>query len=262
MSTTIIEVPRRKHRGRRALIAFLVVIVVLVALVFVGDFVARKIVTNYVQQQVETALNLSSTAPISVDLGPGSVLLQAASGSLNNLDVSVSPLVIDGYSGSATMTAKGVPLSGTTPVEQLKVAVDVPETTITKAITSVPSLAAFKPTVTITGQRVNVDGSVSIFGLSQKIGISMVPQVTAGVPSLSIKSATLDGVTISITQLDRYVPGLSKVLQSGTSICIADQLPKTFVLTGLELRGSSLVSTFTGTGVEFNEASLSHKGTC
>jgi hypothetical protein len=262
MSSTDVTLPRRRHRGRRALAAFIVIVVVLVALFFVADYVAKRLTTDYIQQQVATALGLSSTAPVSVNLGTGSILLQAVSGSIDSVGVAVDPLEVDGLTGSATLNAEGVPLSSTTPVRQLHVQVNVPEDTIAKAIGRVPSLAAFKPTVTIAGQRVELNGTISSLGFVQHIGVSMVPEVSSGEPGLSIKTATFDGATISISQLDNYVPGLADFLQSKTSLCIANQLPKSFELTSITLQGKSLVSTFTGNGVELNDAALTDKGTC
>jgi hypothetical protein len=262
MSSTVVEVPRKKRRGRRGLIALLVVVVVLVGAFFVADYVAKKIATSYVQEQVATALDLSSTAGVAVNLGSGSILLQAASGSIDNVTVDVDPLVVDGLSGSATLTAHGVPLSSTTPVQQLQVNITVPETTIGKAITAVPALKQFNPVATVSGSHVVVTGTVAILGFAQKVGVTLNPTVTAGRPGFAIQAAQFDGASISIAQLNNYVPGLSSALQSATSLCIANALPKSFVLTGITLRGTSLVSTFSGNGVELNSASLSEKGTC
>jgi hypothetical protein len=262
MSTTVVVVPRRKHRGRNALVAFLVVLVLLVVAFFVGDYFAKKYAESYVQQRVATALDLSSTAPVSVDLGSGSILLQAASGSISDVTVTVNPLVIDGLAGSATLTAEGVPLSSTSPVQTLQVAVDVPQTTITQAIAQIPAIAQFKPTVTVSGNTVGVAGSFSVLGFVQHLSVSMTPTVAAGVPEFRIETARFNGATISVTQLDKDIPGLATVLQSGTSLCIANELPKDFVLTGISIQGDSLVSTFSGNGVELNDASLSQRGTC
>jgi hypothetical protein len=262
MSSTVVVTPRRKHRGRNALIAIIVIVVVLVVAFFVADALAKKYATNYVQQQVATALDLSSTAPVHADLGSGSILLQAANGSINDVTVDVDPLTIDGLQGSAVLTAHGVPLSSTTPVTSLQVNVDVPEATITQAIKKVPALAQFSPTVTVAGQDVTVTGSFSIFGFVQHLSVTMTPKVSAGVPSFTIETAKFNGATVSVAQLDSRVPGLATVLQSGTSLCIANELPKAFVLTGVTIQGQSLVSTFSGNGVELNGASLAQRGTC
>jgi LmeA-like phospholipid-binding len=262
MTTRVIEVPRKKRRGRRALVVLLVVVVVLVAGFFVADYFAKKYATEYVRMQVASSLGLPSTAPVTVNLGSGSILFQAATGAIDNVDVRVDPIVLDGLSGSATLTATGVPLNQTTPVTTLDVKVSVPTSTITTAISRVPSLEALKPVVTMSGAHVVMTGSVSVFGFPQAIGATLTPTVTAGVPGFTINTASFDGATVSAAVLDRYLPGLTTLLESGTSLCIANDLPKAFTLTGIAVHGQSLVSTFTGNGVELNSAALSQKGTC
>jgi hypothetical protein len=262
MSTLVSEAPRRKHRGRRALVILLVIVVILVAGFFVADYFAKKYATDYVRTQVASSLGLPSTAPVTVDLGSGSILLQAAGGAIDHVTVDVNPIVLDGLSGSATLAATGVPLNQTTPVKTLEVKVVVPATTITTAISRVPSLTSLKPVVTISGKHVAVTGTLSLFGFPQAIGATLTPKVTAGVPGYTITTASFDGATVSAAVLDRYLPGLTTLLESGASLCIANDLPKAFTLTGIAVHGQSLVSTFTGNGVELNSESLSQKGTC
>jgi LmeA-like phospholipid-binding len=262
MTTAVAEVPRKKHRGRRALVILLVVVIVLVVGFFVADYFAKKYATDYVRTQIASSLGLPSTAPVTVNLGSGSILLQAAAGSIDSVNVGINPIVLNGLAGSATLTARGVPLRQTAPVKTLDVKVFVPVTTITTAISRVPSLESLKPVVTIAGTHVAVQGTVSVFGFAQSIGATLTPKVTNGEPSYTIDSASFDGATVSAAVLDRYLPGLTTLLQSGTSLCIANELPKAFVLTGISLKGQSLVSTFSGNGVELNSAALSQKGTC
>jgi hypothetical protein len=262
MATTVVEVPRKKHRGRRALIVLLVIVLVLVAAFFVGDYFAKKYATNYVRDQIASSLGLPSTAPVAVDLGSGSILLQAATGHIDDVNVTVDPIVLDGLSGSATLVAHGVPLSQTAPVKSLDVTVSVPTATLSTAIARVPSIAALKPKVTLSGTHVEVTGTIYILGFPQGIGVTLTPTVSAGVPGFSIDAATFDGATVTASALDRYLPGLTNLLQSGASLCIANQLPKAFVLTGIAIKGQSIVSTFNGDGVELNSAALAQKGTC
>jgi hypothetical protein len=260
--TTVVEVPRKKHRGRRALIVLLVIVVVLVAAFFVGDFFAKKYATSYVRDEIASSLGLPSTAPVTVSLGSGSLLLQAATGHIDDVEVTVNPIVLDGLTGSATLVAHGVPLNQTDPVQSLQVKVYVPNSTVATAISRVPSLAALKPTVTLSGSHVDVTGRIYLFGFPQGIGATLTPKVTAGEPSFTIDTATFDNATVSASVLDRYLPGLTTLLESGTSLCIANDLPKAFTLTAVTISGQSIVSTFTGNGVELNSAALSQRGTC
>jgi hypothetical protein len=262
MSTPVVEVPRKKHGGRRALIVLLVIVLVLIAGFFVADYFAKKYATEYVRDQITSSLDLPSTAHVTVDLGSGSILLQAATGSIDDVGVSIDPIILDGLSGSAALMAHGVPLNETTPVKSLEVKVFVPTSTVATAVARVPALASLKPTVKFVGKRVAVAGTLHVFGFPQSVGATLTPKVTKGAASFTIDTATLGGATVSASLLDRYFPGLTTLLESGTSLCIADELPKAFTLTSIAVHGQSIVSTFTGNGVELNAAALSQKGTC
>jgi hypothetical protein len=262
MSTTVVELPRKRHRGRRALIVLLVIVVVLVAGFFVADYFAKKYATGYVRDRIASSLGLPSTAPVAVNLGSGSILLQAATGSINDVNVSIDPIVLDGLTGSATLTAHGVPLNQTTPVKSLDVTVSIPTSTVATAVSRIPALTSLKPVVNISGKHVVVTGTLYIFGFPQSIGATLTPKVANGVPGFAIDTATFDGATVTSSALDHYLPGLTTLLQSGTSLCIANELPKAFTLTSIALHSESIVSTFTGNGVELNAAALSQKGTC
>lgn len=262
MSTDPAAVQRPKKRARRAIAVVVVIVLVLVAAFFVADYLVKKYATNYVRDHVASSLGLTSTAPVSVDLGDGSILLQAASGHIDNVTVTVDPLVLNGLTGSATLKAKDVPLSQTKPVPSLDVTVFIPTSTLTKAISTVPDLARLKPVVTTKGDQVVVTGTFSLFGLPQTVAVTLTPKVTNGQPSFVVDTASFDGASVSVTVLDRYLPGLSSALESGTTLCIAKDLPAAFTLTGVEVTGDSIVSTFSGDGVELNSASLAQKGTC
>jgi hypothetical protein len=201
--TTVVEVPRKKHRGRTALIVLLVIVVVLVAAFFIGDYFAKKYATNYVRDQIASSLGLPSTAPVTVNLGSGSILLQAATGHIDDVNVTVNPIALDGLTGSATLVAHGVPLYQTDPVQSLQVKVFVPTSTVATAISRVPSLAALKPTVKLSGNHVNVTGTIYIFGFPQGIGATLTPKVTAGEPSFTIDTATFDLARVRYFALHR-----------------------------------------------------------
>jgi hypothetical protein len=218
--------------------------------------------THYIREKVASSLGLASDAPVTVKLSSGSILLQAATGHINSVTITIDPLTLNGLSGSATLTGHDVPLSRTQPVTSLDAVVRIPAATVRAAIAKLPGLAQYDPKVTISGDHADVTASIAILGFTQSLGITLTPKVTNGSPGLSIEAITFDGASISTAQLAHYVPSLGGVLSTGVSLCIADQLPKSLVLTGVAFKGQTLVSTFTGDGTELNSASLGAKGTC
>src|ERR1019366_992077 len=109
MSSAVGPVPRTRHRVRRGLIVVLVIVLVLMTGFFVADYFAKEYATGYIRDQIASSLGLPSTAPVAVNLGSGSILLQAVSGHIDDVNVSIDPIVLDGLAGSATLEARGVP---------------------------------------------------------------------------------------------------------------------------------------------------------
>ncbi len=257
-----IERNARPGRRRRRLTTWLVVLVVVIALFVAADFAARAYATGYIRQQVATALGLPSDDPVKVDLGPGSVILQAVGGHIGEVRVGVDRLTLGDLSGSAVLTAHDVPLSTTQPVGSLDLRVTVPAATITKAIAHVPALSSLHPTATVVGATIRSAGATSLFGIRIPVSAIVKPGVKDGVPTFDVQSLTASGATISAATLDKYAPALGKLLRSGSSLCIADSLPKAFSLSAVALRHGSLVYTFSAHDVELNPSALSQKGSC
>jgi hypothetical protein len=264
---TIVQVrpstPRRRHRGLIALVVIVVVLALLVVAFVVGDRYAHTYATNYVRQKVATALELKSTAPVHVDLGTGSIILQAISGHLDRAKVTVDPLTIQGVTGAATVDATDVPLDSDKPVGTMDVTVRVPTSSIQSQLTkAVPQLRNLGAKFAVSGGHIHVTMQQKLLFITIPISADISPGVKNGAPTFSLDSLTVSGVRVTATTLDRFAPGLLTSLKSGQSICIASYLPKEFTLTGVALAKSSLVYRFSGDGAKLNDAALNDKGTC
>jgi hypothetical protein len=263
---TIVEVPAKPRRRRRGLIAFVVIVLVLALLVvafFVGDRYARTYATNYVRQQVATAVGLKSTAPVHVKLGAGSIILQAISGHLDAAKVTVDPLTVQGVRGSAAVTATDIPLDSSKPVGTMHVTVTVPTTSLQSQLNkAVPQLKNLGAKYKVVGDHINVAMKFKVLFITIPISANVKPGVKNGGPTFALQSVTISGIKATATGLDKIAPGLLTSLKSGQSICIATFLPKEFTLTGVHIADSSLVYSFDGDGARLNDKSLNEKGAC
>jgi hypothetical protein len=250
--------PRSKHRGRNIVIGVVIAIVLLIAAFFIVDRVVRSYAEGQIKEQVATAFDLPSTDPINVDLGDGSLILQAATGSISDATITIDPLTLDGVSGAVTISASNIPLDTSKPIEKLTVDVSIPTSSVESKISSIPLFSPLNPKVAIDGKQVVVSGAFSLFGLPVPVSVTLTPGVKDGEPTFAIDSGTLRGETVSVDAVETFLPGLSKL--TGASLCIADALPKPLVLTDLTLTGDTAVYTLTGDGASIN--SLSEKGTC
>jgi hypothetical protein len=266
MSTEIIVVDPEPRKRRRGIIAVIVAIVVLVLLVvgyFVAESIARSYANNYVREKVAAAVGLDSTAPVHVNLGSGSLIFQALSGRINNATISVDPLTVQGFTGSAMVTATGVPLDADKAVKTMDIVVTIPSSTIqTQLEKALPGLKKLGPTYAVSGKHIVVDLKISVFGFTVPVGASISPGVKDGAPTFTLSSVTISGKRASVAAFEKMFPGVLGGLTSGTSVCIANYLPKEFTLTGVSVHGTSLRYEFSGDGAMLSEAALGTKGTC
>jgi LmeA-like phospholipid-binding len=253
---------RKRHRGRNFVIGLIIVIVLLIAAFFIVDRVVRDYAEGQVKQEVASSLGLPSTKPVAVDLGDGSILLQAAFGSINNATITVDPLTLDGITGAATMSASDIPLDNSKPVGKLTVDVSIPVASLETKLSGVSWLKPLNPQVTLDGQQIDVAGAVSLFGAKLPVTVTLTPGVKDGEPTFQVDTAKVGTVSVSASVLENYVPGFAQIADLGNSVCIADALPKDLVLTSITLTGDSAVYTLNGDGAELNSAALSQKGTC
>jgi LmeA-like phospholipid-binding len=266
MSTEVIVVQPAPRKRRRRIIT-LVVIVVVVAVLIVGYFVAesfaRSYADNYVREKVAAAVGLKSTAPVHVNLGSGSLIFQAISGSIDSAKVSVDPLTVQGFTGSATVTATGVPLDAEKPVKTMDVALTVPASTIQTLLKkSLPELGQLGATFAVSGGHIVVGMKISVFGLTIPVGASVTPGVRNGAPTFTLSSVTISGQKASASAFEKLFPGVLGGLTSGQSICVANFLPKEFALSGVSVHGTSLTYEFSGDGAKLTAAALGTRGAC
>ena len=104
------ESPPKKKRRVWPWILAVVVLVVAVVGFFVADAAVKSYASNLVKQRIIQVLQLDPATPISVDLGGGSILLQALSGKVSTVHVTAPKVSFGALTGSAVVHATDVPL--------------------------------------------------------------------------------------------------------------------------------------------------------
>src|SRR5690606_17946834 len=113
--------PKRRRGLKIALLVAGVLVVLLVVAFFVLDAVGKNLARDYVKERIIAVLGLEPDADISVDLGGGSIILQALTGRVAVVDVEVPELAFGELQGAATVHAESVPLDQNAPVERLDI---------------------------------------------------------------------------------------------------------------------------------------------
>lgn len=253
----------RKRRGW--VVAFVVVgIVVVLAIVafVVVDEIAKNYARDYVRERIVEVLGLPADATVDVDLGGGSILLQALAGRIDSVHVDVPELSFGALTGAAELRAEGVPLDEAAPVEALGIRFSVAEEDVAALAGNLSGLELSG--VELEAPAIVVASAVEIFGIELPVGMSIVPSAAEGQLVFTPASISLgdDEYTVEEVQANPLFAALAGPLLAQQSVCIADQLPEALTLTEATVAGDELRLAIRGDGAALGGPGLSTLGTC
>ena len=186
----------RAPRRRRWPWVLLIVVVVLAALAVAGEFLARALLPGVVRGIVIQQLDLPSDQQLDVD-AEGILLPQLISGRLDALHLSTQSVTIEGITGAADVTARGVPLrGGDLGGASGTISIDESQFTQLLAGTDLPidQVAFDAPDVT-------VSGSVQVLALSIPVSLTVTPGAADGALQLTPRSISIGGVVVDADQV-------------------------------------------------------------
>jgi len=254
--------PRRHRRWIGVLIALVILVVLLVVGFFVADAYAKTYAEGYVRERIVEVLKLDPAAKVDVDLGPGSVLLQAARGAIDEVNVDVDTITFGDISGAATITAAKVPLDSAQPVEKLDIQVTMSEDQVEK-------LKGFMTGVDLTS--IGIEDELIRIGTEFKVLFFTIPVSVDLNPTAKDGGINFDPVTIllgkdeiSVADL-RASPEFSALagdLLDSRDFCVAGFLPQALTLDKVDIVGTDLVIGIDGDGTALSDPALSTLGTC
>jgi len=255
--------PKKRRRWLGWLIAGLVLVVLLIVGFFVAENYARTYAENLVRERIVEVLALDSATDVDVDLGGGSLILQALGGSINSVTVDVAELSFGDITGSALITATGVPLDSAEPVDTLGIVATVSEANVRK-LSSFMSGIELK-TIELGDGVISATTEFDILGFFViPISVDLVPSAVNGGISFDPKTIILAGEEISVADLrasPEFAGLASQFLQSQT-FCVASSLPKALTITDVDVVGSDLVIAINGDGTALAGPELSELGVC
>jgi hypothetical protein len=244
---------RKKRRWVGPVVVLSVLVILVVAAFFVADKLARDAATGIVSAPIKSALG--STTPVSVDLGPGLFLLQAATGKLDHVLISTDGLPVGEGSAGLVLSARGLPLDpgGTVNSIHADLSLDA------AAMQSVVPVAA--STVTFDGEQFLVSTQADVGGTARPVVLSITPSASAGQITLTVTAVTVDGQAVSIDDARAGAYGAAAAaLVSPPPLCVSSYLPASLTLATAAVQGDQLVLGFDGSKVGLS--SLSTKGSC
>lgn len=251
------EIVRRRGRGWIGLGVFLVIVIVIVVAVDNG---ARWYVGNVIETKARSSLSLADSTPVTVKIGGTSVLFQAATGRFERVEVAIDKLGIGDLSGTATLTATGVPLSQSKPIDGARVVFVAGPNELKKLLTGFTGLPV--TSVTIASGAVQLGTTITALGLTVPVAIAFVPSAVDGQLALTPKSLVVNGATVTPAALRATFGALAEPLLATQKVCVAKYLPKALPLDSVTVKGSSLELAVSGTSVILSTALLTTKGVC
>jgi len=250
-----------RHPVRIVLIV-LGVLLLLVIGFFVADAVAKRYATDAVRSRIIEVLGLEPTTPIDVDLGPGSILLQAARGSIDSVTVNADTINLGDLSGSARVTATGVPLDSTKPVSTLGIVVTISEANVAKLATYLSGITVTK--IELTEGIIRTTADVTVLFTTLPVAVDLLPSAHNGAIAFDPKTIRLGTTQLSVDDL-RASPLVSSIagdILRSREVCVASYLPKALVVDGVAVVGSQLQISISGDGTALGDPALSTLGTC
>jgi hypothetical protein len=252
--------PQQKFRKSRAWIVWLVVLVVVVVLAAILDGVARSVVAGTIRDKVRSSLSIPAASRVDVSVGGTSVLWQLAQGSLENVKIDADDVKFGSLEGTATVTARGLPLDQSKSVSNLAVTFAVGDTQL-KGL--VRELSGFPVTSVATADGVvKVGSEAKLLGIGIPFDLSFTPGASAGKLTLALKSVQYRSATFTPAKFRDTLGALVDPLIKTRSICVANDLPAGFVLDAVTAVGSKLAFTVSGNSVALSSSTLTTKGMC
>lgn len=263
--TVVIETPAPPRKRRRWIgwvIAASVLVVLLIVAFFVGDAVARNYAESYVRERIVEVLDLDPATPVGVDLGPGSLLLQAMGGSVDVVTVSIDELTVGEVTGSAVLTVTGVPLDDSQPVDTVEVVATVSEENVQKLSGYLSGIDL--SSIELGDGVITVATELDLLFFTLPVTVDLVPSATGTGVSFEPETITLDDQAISVDDLrnNPLVGQLAGSLLNSQEFCVASSLPQALSVADVSIVGSDLVVRLTGGGVALSSPEFTTNGVC
>lgn len=253
----------RKRRGLKvALIVVGVLLVLLVATFFVADAIAKNLARDYVKERIIAVLGLDRDADISVDLGGGSIILQALTGRVAVVDVEVPEVAFGELAGAATVHAEGVPLDANAPVEQLRIRFTMLEEHIAPLADNVTGLEL--QSLELEAPEIVARTEFDLFGFLLPIGMGLLPGAQDGRITFTPTTILIDEEEFSAPELaeNPIFAAIAGPLLQQQQLCVAQELPRALTVADVEVVRDTLVVSITGDGAALGGPDLSTPGTC
>lgn len=259
----VVVVPAKKRRRRWPWVLggiLLVLAILLVIAFFVADAYAKDYARAYIKERIVAVLGIEDPSQVKVDIGDGSVLLQALAGKLNQVDVTADQVSFGILNGAATVHAEGVPLDQNAPVDALDITFAVAENDVGALAGNLSGLQL--ESIVLEEPEIVASTTFSFFGFQIPVGMGIEPSAVDGKIVFTPTSIRLGEDSYTAEELKNTFGGFADQLLKQQSFCVAENLPAALTIVDVDVVKKDLIVKVDGAGAALGGPDLSTPGTC
>ncbi|MGZ0212064.1 MAG: LmeA family phospholipid-binding protein [Actinomycetales bacterium] len=257
-----LESKKPKRRRRLWWVIGGLVLVILVVGVVLVETVGRSFATELVRDKIVTSLGLDSSEGVAVDLGSGSLLLQALTGGVDVVTVDIDRFEMNGLASSARMVATDVPLDSSKPLDTLTIDVTVPGDQIDQLAGSLSGLAL--DSIELNGSTIRISTIFELLFVRIPVAVDLLPVAAGDAIAFEPQSVLLGDKQISVADLreNKLFSGLAGSLLASQEFCVATSLPTALTIDSVAVNGSDLTIELSADGIPLDDAQWQQYGVC
>ena len=254
---------RTTRRRRGWLIAGIIALLVIVAAALAIrplDNAVRGYLEEQIALSLQTSLGIDGETPLDVTVGGGLIIRQLVDGELTRVTVTADSVTFGEFTGPAKLTATGVPLDTSKPVDTLDIDFAIAEDQLLRVsanLSGVPLTA-----VTIDSLQIQVAAELTVLFITVPVSVGLLPSAVDGQIAFLPSSISVAGADFSASDLRKRFGVIAERALTTQNLCIAEGLPAVFVLDEVDPEPGRLELHFTGDGARLTEEALAPLGAC
>ncbi|MBH0111257.1 DUF2993 domain-containing protein [Salinibacterium sp. NG22] len=255
-------VAKRKRRSWIGWVVAGVILLILIVGVVLVETVGRTAAVRIAQDEIASSLGLESSEGVAVDLGSGSLILQALTGGLDVVTIDIDRFEVNGLESSVQVVATGVPVVSSQPIDTVSMDVAITGAEVSKLATTLSGTGL--DSIELEGSAIRVSTVFKLLFFEIPVALDLVPVAAGDSIAFEPESVVLGDEQISVADLRQnpLVSGLAGSLLSSQEFCVASSLPTALTIDSVAVANDNLVIQLNADGIALDDAAWKQYGTC